>query len=96
MNETVYLAVGIASLIGILGIISQLRTDVARNKMILEKIADKLGVSLYDKENLDNELKKLISDGKKTKAISRFRIVTGHGLKEAKEYVDLLSEEKTN
>ena len=43
-------------------------------------------------ENMDNELKNLIAEGKKIQAIKRYRIITGLGLKEAKEYVDLLSE----
>lgn len=43
-------------------------------------------------ENMDNELKNLIAEGKKIEAIKRYRIITGLGLKEAKEYVDLLSE----
>ncbi|WP_175490809.1 ribosomal protein L7/L12 [Clostridium gasigenes] len=42
-------------------------------------------------ENIDVELKNLIEEGKKIKAIKRYRIVTGLGLKEAKDYVDLLS-----
>ena len=43
-------------------------------------------------ENIDVELKNLIAEGKKIKAIKKYRIVTGLGLKEAKDYVDSLSE----
>ncbi|MBB6624180.1 ribosomal protein L7/L12 [Clostridium gasigenes] len=43
-------------------------------------------------ENIDVELKNLIEQGEKIKAIKRYRIVTGLGLKEAKDYVDSLSE----
>lgn len=39
---------------------------------------------------MDNELKKLIAEGKKIEAIKKYRMITGIGLKEAKEYVDLL------
>ncbi|WP_435575532.1 ribosomal protein L7/L12 [Clostridium gasigenes] len=41
---------------------------------------------------MDVELKNLIREGKKIKAIKKYRIVTGLGLKEAKDYVDSLSE----
>ena len=42
-------------------------------------------------ETMDNELKLLIADDKKIEAIKRYRVITGLGLLEAKEYVDLLS-----
>ncbi len=38
------------------------------------------------------EVKKLIEEGKKYKAIKRYRTATGAGLKEASEYVDSLIE----
>ena len=43
-------------------------------------------------KSMDIELKKLIAEGEKIKAIKKCRMITGLGLKEAKEYVDLLSE----
>jgi len=42
-------------------------------------------------ENIDEELKILISEGKKIKAIKKYRMATGIGLKEAKDYIDRLS-----
>ncbi len=53
----------------------------------------KIEVSETVLENLNIELKNLIAEGKKNKAIKKYRMVTGVGLKEAVEYVDLLSEE---
>jgi hypothetical protein len=44
--------------------------------------------------NMNVELKKLIEENKKIKAIKQYRVITGLGLKEAKEYIDLLSQEK--
>lgn len=41
-------------------------------------------------KNMDIELRGLIAEGKKYKAIKKCRTVTGLGLKEAKEYVDAL------
>ncbi|ACA54194.1 DNA-binding protein [Clostridium botulinum] len=49
--------------------------------------------TLSDEElkNMDNELRELITEGERIKAIKKYRIVTGAGLIEAKEYVDSLS-----
>jgi hypothetical protein len=46
--------------------------------------------------NMNSELKNLIEEGKKIKAIKKYRMITGLGLKEAKEYVDLLSQQSLN
>ena len=54
--------------------------------------SNKIEVSDSDLKNMDMELKNLIAEGKKFEAIKKYRMVTGLGLKEAKEYVDLLSE----
>lgn len=40
--------------------------------------------------NLNSKIKELISQNKKSKAISLYRNTTGSGLKEAKEYIDSL------
>ncbi|MCC5425634.1 DNA-binding protein [Clostridium botulinum] len=52
---------------------------------------------LSDEElkNMDNELRELITDGERIKAIKKYRMVTGAGLIKAKEYVDSLSKEET-
>ncbi|MBU3182906.1 hypothetical protein [Clostridium psychrophilum] len=42
---------------------------------------------------MDIELRKLIAEGKEIKAFEKYRMVTGLGLKEHKEYVDLISKE---
>jgi len=39
-------------------------------------------------KNLEDEIKSLVGEGKKIKAIKRYRMVTGLGLKEAKDYID--------
>jgi hypothetical protein len=41
-------------------------------------------------KNMDIELKKLIAEDKKIEAIKKCRMITGFGLKEAKDYVDNL------
>ncbi|MCY6355988.1 ribosomal protein L7/L12 [Clostridium sp. ZS2-4] len=96
MNNTDIFAItiGLISLMGISTAISQLRNDIARMNTTLDKIAKQLGVPDTITENIDNELKSLISEGKKIKAIKRYRMVTGLGLKESKEYIDSLSEQE--
>lgn len=91
-EKFMYGIIGVAVLIIIVSIISQLRSDVARINVTLDKIAKQIGVPDTVSVNIDAELKSLISEGKKIKAIKKYRMATGIGLKEAKEYVDLLSE----
>ena len=81
-------------LISISSAIIQLRSNVARINITLDKIAKQIGVPDTITENIDAELKGLISEGKNIKAIKKYRMVTGLGLKEAKEYVDLLNEQE--
>ena len=68
--------------------ISQIRSDIKRININLNKIAEQVGVP----DTITDELKNLILEGKKVEAIKRYRIATGLGLKEAKEYIDFLSE----
>lgn len=53
--------------------------------------SNKKDVSDIDLENMDNDLRNLIAEGERIKAIKKCRMVTGFDLKEAMEYVDLLS-----
>ena len=43
-----------------------------------------------EKDDIDVQLKDLIKEGKKIEAIKKYRAVADIGLKEAKEYVDVL------
>ena len=68
-----------------------LRADISRINKKLEKIAKQIGVPDDDEKcNMDNELRNIIAENGKIKAIKKYREVTGIGLKEAKEYVDNL------
>jgi ribosomal protein L7/L12 len=62
-----------------------------RMKLTLDKIAKHVGIPDIVTKDVKDELITLISEGNKIKAIKRYRMVTGLGLKEAKEYVDQLS-----
>ncbi|GAA0076120.1 DNA-binding protein [Clostridium sp. CTA-5] len=74
-------------LLWIVSSISQMRTDITRINKNLNKIAEQVGVP----DTITDELKSLILEGKKVEAIKKYRIATGIGLKEAKEYIDSLS-----
>lgn len=91
MNNTIIWV--LAGLLGLVLIaISQLQNEIARMNMTLEKISKHIGLTDTATENIDAELKDLILQGKKIKAIKRYRQFTGIGLKEAKDYIDRLSE----
>lgn len=90
-NEIIWIGLGVLTVCLASGI-SELRRDVCRINVTLDKIAKQMGVDDLVTGNIDTELKILIAKGKKIKAIKQYRMKTGIGLKEAKEYVDLLSE----
>jgi ribosomal protein L7/L12 len=69
---------------------SLLRSEIARLNLTLDKIAKHIGVFDEVTEEINEELKSLIVEGKRIKAIKRYRMVTGLGLKESKEYIDSL------
>jgi len=50
------------------------------------------GITGIVSEINDDELKNLILKGEKIKAVKRYKIITGAGLKESIRYVDLISE----
>jgi len=91
MDYTFILSIlGVGLLMIIVGAISALRSDIARINVNLNKIAKQVGVP----DTVTNELKILISEDKKIEAIKKYRMVTGLGLIEAKEYVDSLCVKK--
>lgn len=90
--KIIWLIFGMGAILSLSSAIIQLRNDVARINITLDKIAKQVGVTDTAIQNVDCELKDLISQGKKVKAIKKYRMVTGIGLKEAKEYIDLLSQ----
>jgi len=103
MNDTFVLgligAVLVLIIISTVNTINQLKIDIKRMSGTLNKIAAQVGVPGETGEpnpitdELMNELKSLILEGKKIKAIKAYRMATGIGLKEAKDYVDALSEQ---
>lgn len=92
--KIVWICIGVGAFIfsSLLGAINNLRSDIARINLTLDKIAKQIGVPDTITENIDIELKSLISEGKRVEAVKRYRMVSGLGLKESKEYIDKLIE----
>jgi len=90
MDNTVIWIMVVGLVLVIVGSITKMRSDIARINVTLNMIAKQVGVP----DTVTNELKILISEGKKIEAIKNYRMVTGLGLLEAKQYVDSLSEQK--
>ncbi|MDU5105210.1 ribosomal protein L7/L12 [Clostridium sp.] len=69
--------------------ISQIGEEVKKLNKTLDKLVNHFGIELY--RNIDEELKDIILNEGKIKAIKKYREHTGLGLKEAKEYIDNLN-----
>jgi ribosomal protein L7/L12 len=93
MGIIIWVTLGIAVLISIESNITRLRKDIKHLNITLEKIAKQIGVLDSDKDDIDVQLKDLLKEGKKIEAIKKYRAVEGIGLKEAKEYIDVLSKD---
>ena len=72
--------------------LSSMSNEINKTNRKIDKIMNALNISEYDYNAIDNELKNIVSDKGKIKAIKRYRDITEVGLKEAKEYIDKLNE----
>jgi len=88
--ETYFL---IGAVMVIVANLSSISNEINKTNRKIDKIMNTLNISEYDYDLIDNELKNIISDKGKIKAIKRYREITGLGLKESKEYIDKLNEE---
>ena len=73
--------------------INHIRNEIKRKNEIEAKTVKQIRVL---EPSIDDEINNLIIDGQKIKAIKIYRQATGVGLKEAKDYIDLLSEKLKN
>lgn len=73
--------------------VGHLQNNIDKVNKKLDKISKQVGVSNEISDVAMDELKVLIEKGQKVKAIKEYRVATGVGLKQAKEYIDLLSED---
>lgn len=62
----------------------------------LNKIINHLEIEDDEFNKINDELNKLIIEGKKVKAVKLYRMTTGAGLKESKEYIDALADKLSN
>ena len=62
----------------------------------LNKIINHLGIEDEELNKINDELNKLIKEGQKVKAVKLYRMTTGAGLKESKEYIDALADKLFN
>ena len=69
-------------------VLTQLQDDSDRINKKINRIVENLRISNSSKADNDEELKTLIYEGKRIKAIKRYRQLTGEGLKEAVDYID--------
>lgn len=92
MSEIAVFIVLLWGFIYLTSYITQLKDELRRTNLTLNKIVKHLGIEEEIIANIDYELKSIISEDGKIKAIKRYREITGVGLKEAKEYVDNLAE----
>ena len=73
--------------------LNRLQDNVANMNEKLKKIYKHMGIEDKLEDLINEEIKELILNGEKFKAIKVYRQHTGLGLKETKEYCDSLSEE---
>ncbi|WP_051910396.1 hypothetical protein [Carnobacterium pleistocenium] len=71
----------------------QLKQDIAHMKQTVDNIAKQMGVPDSINDELKEFLLELISEGETIKAIKEYRMATGAGLVEGKQYIDQLSEQ---
>ena len=85
---------GVLFFISIVVGISQPLREISHINKKLDIISKQIGIPDLISEDIKIELKQLASQGKIPKAIKRYRILTGEGLKEAKEFINSLDEVK--
>ncbi|MFD3450196.1 ribosomal protein L7/L12 [Microbacteriaceae bacterium 4G12] len=91
MNSWFIMALLVFGILSISSSISQLDKRLKRTEDKLDQIARELGVSeQVGNEELNEELRQLVREGKKIKAIKKVREVLGLSLVDAKNYVDSL------
>lgn len=83
----IWIIIGVAIQLIIFIAISQIRNDIKRTNFTMGKIAKMIGVP---EPSEDNKIKAFIAEGKKIKAVKRYREITGAGLREANDNINKL------
>jgi len=84
-NIPIYILLTVLVVSSLVSRILTLEKKISLMNSTLEKIAKHVGVP---EPSFDDELRSLISQGKKIEAIKKVKVAKGLGLKEAKEFVE--------
>lgn len=76
--------------------INQLQNSIRYMHKRLDSIAQQLGVEEIIDQDALSEIHTLLADGKRNKAIKMYRQVTGVGLKEAFDAIQLIEKKRTS
>lgn len=91
MDEKALIAILGCLIVCFYAVVGNFEKKLNKIEMKLDKIIDKLDIN---EESLDGEIEeeieKLVKEGNLVRAIKIYRMETGVGLKEAKEYIDEL------
>lgn len=91
MDEKALIAILGCLIVCLYTVVGSFEKKLNKIEMKLDKIIDKLDIN---EESLDGEIEeeieKLVKEGNLVRAIKIYRMETGVGLKEAKEYIDEL------
>ncbi len=90
MATIIIAIVAISAVLSILVALNQLSQRIEEANQSLRKISKHLGVHDTILESLEEELKELVKQGEKIKAIKLYRETTGLGLKEAHDHIQEL------
>jgi len=94
--ETLIIGVILIITVSFLSVISQLQNQVRRLQKKADAIAEKLGIEETVPAEAEEEINRLLDQGKRIKAIKVYRQASGEGLKEASEFIDAYIRKRTS
>lgn len=91
MDDKVLIAIVGCLFVCLYTVISSFEKKLNKIEMKMDKIAEKLGINEETlSDEVQKEIEELVKQGNLVRAIKIYRLETGVGLKEAKEYIDEL------
>ncbi|MBU5487326.1 hypothetical protein KQI77_04005 [Clostridium sp. MSJ-8] len=89
MDDKVLIAIVACLFVCLYTVISSFEKKLNKIEMKMDKIAEKLGINEETlSDEVQKEIEELVKQGNLVRAIKIYRMETGVGLKEAKEYID--------
>lgn len=91
-NTIVIFFMGILSyfLLNIFISVCSIKSEITKMNIRLDHIEKHFGISSFDEEKLYEEINNLLCMNKRVKSIKYYKDITGLGLKESKEYIELV------